>query len=152
MAQAADPEFSFYFSYGSNLLSAQMRQRCPIHNPVRPARLDNYELGFDSRGYANIRPKIGDCVWGFLWQVNKSGLRSLDRHEGCRLGIYHREIVSVIDGFDNIYEDVIVYIESPETWSNVAKRDYLFDRVIKGAEEYGLPDDWIDKLRSYPTF
>ncbi|KAI5918236.1 hypothetical protein F4810DRAFT_600418 [Camillea tinctor] len=45
-----------YFAYGSNLSTAQMRQRCPESEPLALVHLADHEWRINERGYANIMP------------------------------------------------------------------------------------------------
>ena len=111
------------------------------------ARLDNYEFGFDQRGYANIRPRIGEFVWGVAWLITPECIASLDGYEDYP-DTYNKRIVSAKDS--NLQDlDVFVYIENAENFGGVAQKDYLNNKIIVGAKENGLPDFWIKKLEQY---
>ncbi|KAI1167106.1 hypothetical protein F5B18DRAFT_603766 [Nemania serpens] len=43
-----------YFAYGSNLSTAQMRNRCPLSTPIGLAHLAGWTWIINERGYANI--------------------------------------------------------------------------------------------------
>ena len=137
-----------YFAYGSNMNLAQMQERCGTgFKKIRTARLDNYEFGFDQRGYANIRPRIGEFVWGVAWLITPECIASLDGYEDYP-DTYNKRIVSAKDS--NLQDlDVFVYIENAENFGGVAQKDYLNNKIIVGAKENGLPDFWIKKLEQY---
>ena len=134
-----------YFAYGSNMNIAQMNQRCPTNlDKVGSARLDDYEFGFDSRGYANIRSKQGEYVWGFVWKIDELCVSSLDRYEGYP-NVYNRKNVVVIDkNGKNL--NAFVYIQSDDEFGGIPQKDYLLNKIIPGAIENGLPNEWINKL------
>lgn len=137
----------FYFAYGSNMNTAQMKERCGIgFKEISPAKLDNYELGFDKRGYANIRPRQGELVWGFVWEINTSCVNALDGYEGYP-DVYNRKDVLVISDRHSL--DAFVYIESEEEFGGTPQIDYLNNKIIPGAKENGLPQEWIKKLEQY---
>jgi gamma-glutamylcyclotransferase (GGCT)/AIG2-like uncharacterized protein YtfP len=142
-----DRPTSYYFAYGSNMNTAQMNQRCKTGiEIVGPAQLENYEFGFDSRGYANIRPKQGEFVWGLVWEIDKPCITSLDGYEGYP-NVYDRQDVTVVKNGQNI--DAFVYIQPAQEFGGTPQPDYLSGKIIPGAKENGLPEAWIDKLELY---
>jgi gamma-glutamylcyclotransferase (GGCT)/AIG2-like uncharacterized protein YtfP len=136
-----------YFAYGSNMNTDQMKERCGNgFKAVGPAQLNNYEFGFDKNGYANIRPKQGEYVWGFIWEIETSCIKSLDQYENYP-NTYNRENVSVTKNGQNL--NVFVYIQSAEKFGGAPLGDYLNNKIIPGAKENKLPQEWIRKLEQY---
>ena len=134
-----------YFAYGSNMNVAQMKERCPNNiEAVGPAKLENYEFGFDSRGYANIRSKQGEYVWGFVWEIGESCISSLDRYEGYP-NIYDRKEV-VVKSSQEL--NAFVYIQPESEFGGMPQQEYLDSKIIPGAIENGLPDQWVNKLEN----
>jgi len=144
---ARDQSLRLYFAYGSNMNTAQMKERCGSgFKGVQPMRLSDYEFGFDKRGYANIRPKQGEFVWGFVWEIDQSCVNALDSYEGYP-SVYNRKDILLINNSQSLR--AFVYIEPAEEFGGVPQRDYLNNRIIPGAEENGLPREWIKKLKQY---
>lgn len=137
----------YYFAYGSNLSLDHMRRICGWHCQLLcRAKLPNYEIGLDSRGYANIRPKQGETVRGILYEIDEDGILMMDVFEGYP-DIFNRQEVTVLDE-NNIKYKAMIYIEPPhEFGGNVAKMEY-FRRVIAAAYENKLPKEWIKKLEN----
>ncbi|KAJ6444710.1 AIG2-like family protein [Purpureocillium lavendulum] len=86
-----------YFAYGSNLSTAQMRQRCPFSTPVGLGFLEGWRWIINERGYANVVPmesspspsdggsggsnrKAG--VYGLLYLLPPQDEARLDGYEG----------------------------------------------------------------------
>jgi len=142
-----EPAGKLYFAYGSNMNTAQMQARCGNNiEIIGPAQLDNYELGFDSRGYANIRPKGDEITWGLIWNIDDACVKSLDGYEGYP-SVYNRQNVRVVIDGQNV--EAFVYIESAQEFGGIAQKDYLNNKIILGAVENGLPDYWILKLEQF---
>lgn len=136
-----------YFAYGSNMNTAQMQERCKTgFKIVGPARLENYEFGFDSSGYANVIPKQGKFVWGLVWKINTACVDILDEYEGYP-DVYGRKEVPVEYNGNRV--KALVYIESEEEFNGVPNKDYLNNKIIIGAKENGIPKEWIDNLESF---
>lgn len=139
--------FQYYFAYGSNMNTAQMKERCGVgFKGVGSAQLNNYEFGFDKRGYANIRPKQGESVWGFVWEIDAACIDILDGYEGYP-NVYNRKNILVrIKGQDT---NAFAYIEPEGEFGGTPQSDYLNSRIIPGAKENELPQEWITKLEQY---
>lgn len=142
-----EPGKQFYFAYGSNMSLDNMSGRCGAGAKViGPALLEDYELTFDKRGYANIIAQTGRQVWGVTWQIDQNCLRALDRYEGYPR-MYGRQAVQINLGPQTI--TAMVYIEPADQSGGQPSRAYMDNRVIPGAKENGLPAEWIKKLEQY---
>jgi gamma-glutamylcyclotransferase (GGCT)/AIG2-like uncharacterized protein YtfP len=92
---------SLVFAYGSNLSSAQMRDRCPSARVVVTATLPGAELafaGYSSRwggAVATFLPGRVAGVRGVVYRVIESDLLALDRFEGVPF-VYDRVSVDVL--------------------------------------------------------
>jgi len=136
-----------YFAYGSNMNTSQMRERCPTNvEGIGPAKLSDYEFGFDSRGYANIRSKLGEFVWGFVWRIDEKCISSLDIYEGYP-NTYGRKDVVVMGESQKM--NAFVYIQSENEFGGIPQIEYLNNKIISGAVENKLPSEWVDKLKQY---
>jgi|GEM_PF-514731 gamma-glutamylcyclotransferase (GGCT)/AIG2-like uncharacterized protein YtfP len=136
-----------YFAYGSNLNTNNMHRRCGDHiKIIGPAKLNNYELTFDRRGYANIIPKEAGHVWGLIWEIDQACVDALDIYEGYPK-MYDRQNISVILDDQNI--GAFVYIQPADQSGGRPAKNYLENLIIVGAKENGLPVEWIRKLEEY---
>ncbi len=141
----------YYFAYGSNMNLEHMRRLCGWHSRMLcRAKLPDFEIGLDSRGYANIRPKAGAEVWGVLFEIDEAGLAVLDRFEGYP-EVFGRQEVVVLDESNMEYHSQ-VYIEAPEEFNGKTARGEYFRRVIGAAYENRLPKEWIKKLEAFLEF
>ena len=77
-----------YFAYGSNMISARMKQRLGWEAPRRAATLKDFQLVFDQAGFndpswspANIRLEQGGLVEGMVYEVEEKDLKILDGYE-----------------------------------------------------------------------
>lgn len=139
----------WYFAYASNMNRAQVRQRAGEWAEEKIARLDGYELNFDKvarggTGTANIVPVGGKVVWGVLYRVTEQQLKALDRFEGVPEH-YRRSEVTVVDEQENRIS-AQVYLARKVRRGLKPDRLYL-QRILEGAEEHGLPRDYIEALK-----
>jgi gamma-glutamylcyclotransferase (GGCT)/AIG2-like uncharacterized protein YtfP len=137
-----------YFAYGSNMNLEHMRRLCGWHFRVLgPAKLKDYQFGPDGRGYANIRPKEKEEVWGVLFDLDQYSLDVLDQFEGFP-DIFDRKQIKVFDNSGNEVE-AWVYIEQPDHFAQSHIREEYMRRVVTGALENRLPEQWISFLNSF---
>ncbi len=144
------PNTVWYFAYASNMNRRQVEQRAGALPEEKNARLDNYELNFEKiarggTGTANIVPAEGKAVWGVLYRVTEQQLKALDRFEGVPEH-YRRSEVTVVDS-DARKVGAQVYLARKVRKGLKPDRLYL-QKIIEGAEEHGLPADYIERLKS----
>jgi gamma-glutamylcyclotransferase len=139
-----------YFAYGSNMSSAQMKERCPSARDLGAAKLPGHRLTFprssETRGggVAGIEPAPGSAVEGVLYSLSPEDLSRLDDFEGTDEGRYRRGRVEV--DHEGEPRQVWTYYALPEgDRFHPPSRDYL-ETMIRGAEEHGLADT-LDRLR-----
>ena len=70
-----------YFAYGSNLHHDQMDKRCPKCRYVSKYVLNNYKLTFRNGGWADIEKRVGEKVFGALYEISKCAEKKLDVYE-----------------------------------------------------------------------
>ena len=138
-----------YFAFGSNMLTARVRDRCPSATPAGIALLHGHTLRFhkrskDGSGKANAL-RTGnqfDLVRGVLFELTTADLTALDRHEKG----YERLELSVVrqDGAD---VKAWIYVASPDAIDDQLKptADYL-QLVVDGAKEHGLPAEYVKAI------
>ena len=128
----------FYFAYGSNMNSEQMRQRVPNAIELGVATLSNWRVV--ERKTADIEPHRGSETYGVLFALTSAGVRRLDAYEGHPLA-YRRQVVRVYVQGRTL--PAITYVMTPET---AAERSGLpYDeayrlRCWQGAHEHQLPN------------
>jgi len=144
-----NPSTQWYFAYGSNMSRAQVRQRTGEPAEEKIARLENYALNFDKvarggSGTANLVAAEGQVVYGVLYRLSEQQLKALDRFGGVPEH-YRRSEMNVVDEQGNKIA-AQVYLARKLRKGLKPDRSYL-QRIIEGAEEHGLPADYIDKLK-----
>jgi len=138
-----------YFAYGSNMNFDHMRRLCGWHFTVLGvAVLNDYEFGPDGRGYANILPKNGKKVFGVLYDLDQKALDILDDFEGYP-DVFNRVHVTVQSNGHDFR--AWVYIEDGSLFGGTHMRQDYLKRVLAGATENRLPDEWINFLSSFAT-
>lgn len=142
-----------YFAYGSNMSEARFREhgRCPTAKTLSKAWADGWRLVFDKQSStwkgtaANLRPDPEDVVWGVLYDISSpSEIERLRRGES---GYAARDVgVTSPSGEREVATTFLAAqgVEHPPTAA------YL-DCMIQGAQQHGLPPEYVARLRSIPV-
>lgn len=142
------------FAYGSNMLSKRLQERCPSAQPKGIAELHGYELRWhkksrDGSGKCEIvqTDEHGASVFGVLFEIARSDKTALDRAEGLGAG-YDEAQVQVL--FDTDKYTATAYVA---TTTDPKLKPYTWYRalVVAGAEEHGLPADYVARLKAAPA-
>lgn len=147
----AESGLTEYFAYGSNMSEAVIRRWCPGHRLVGAAALDNHRLAFTRRseitgtGVADAVPEPGQTMWGVLYEIRDEDLVELDHKEAAGRG-YQRQPCRVQILADQSRHDAVMYtVLRKEPREVPPSREYL-ERMIAGARDRGLPEDYIAAL------
>lgn len=147
-----------YFAYGGNMNPAQMAMRCQGCKTVAVARLQGYKLAFygHSQRWDSAEETViaapGAQVWGVVYEVSHSAFDRLDAWQGVRLdgsGRYFHSPADVI-GLDGKTYPVLIYRKDILGVARLPSTEYLAS-ILTGAEEHGLPSDYIEVLRALPS-
>jgi gamma-glutamylcyclotransferase len=99
------PPTFHYFAYGSNLLSARLKERTPSARVVAPAVLEGHALrwhkaGADGSGKCDVVPvdETGQRVIGVVYEIALSEKPLLDAAEALGVGYGEREVVVQVGG------------------------------------------------------
>ena len=132
----------WYFAYGSNLSAAQMTARTGWTGAARRACLHGYGVAFNmsdgGQAFANIvRPGAG--VRGVLYWLEPSELARLDAFEYG----YDRVVVEV-ECEDGARLEAVAYVARPDRTARTFRpaAEYV-QRILSGAREHGLPEEYI---------
>lgn len=125
-----------------------MRRLCGWHfQLLGMAKLLSYKFGPDSRGYANIIPASNSQVYGVLYDLDEHCMSILDEFEGVP-EVFHRVEIEVINS-DGEAVKAWVYIEMPHFFGGQHIKEGYLKKVIAGAIENKLPENWIKFLQSF---
>jgi hypothetical protein len=141
-----------YFAYGSNMLTARLRERAPSARVeaigfVRKRRFvfDKVSEGAKSRsGKANIQASANeeDVVHGVVFSIGTNEVAALDEAEK---GYCKEENISVATAANVLTAFSYVAIETDAT---CVPFNWYKEFVVRGAAEHGLPADYIAWLRT----
>lgn len=160
----------YYFAYGSNMDSQNLDDWCrrkglPVVKflTVFPAKLSGYKLAFNyfsstrNGGAANIMESEGDYVYGLLLELEDRDLNTIRFKEGYsrdRSKRYYDEIRVDVETFDKRkIRDVVTYkvVKKREARNHQPPTKEYLDLLIRNAERYSFPADYIKYLKTVPA-
>ncbi len=135
-----------YFAYDCNMLKTKFEDesRMFVHT-WHVARLDNYRFVFNKKNaisYATIEGQPGEVTWGVIYEIDKDDLnKRKSDYEGYA---YHRHVKVTIDGNQ---VDAGTFISQNRRNNPHCHCDVK--NILSGAEEKGLPTDYLEKISVY---
>ena len=135
-----------YFAFASNMVTAQMAERCPTAESRGIGVLHDHRFIIGRRGYATVIDEPGATVHGILWGLRPEHEAALDVYEGVRHGLYRKVRLSVRSA-DGTEQKAIVYVAGDPARGN-AVAGYM-EKVVAAAEAHALPAAYVDELRGW---
>jgi gamma-glutamylcyclotransferase len=151
-----------YFAYGSNLSTAQMRQRCPHSTPVGLALLEGWRWIINERGFANVvrlpadregAASEGEGVYGLVYLLPADDEEQLDRYEGVPWAYqkFQADVRRVRDEGGRETDEalrVLVYVDEEGTAVGAPRTEYV-DRMERGirdaVENWGMSEEYANR-------
>ena len=155
----SDAATVWYFAYGSNMETATFRGRRGIR-PTRalPARAAGWRLVLDKpplipigHAVANIVPEPGAMVLGVVYEISPADLSHVELTEGVLIGNYRRVELTAEGLAAPGFTTSAVSLASDRRDPQCLPSDRYMRCVIAGAEEHGLPEDYLAFLRGVPV-
>ncbi len=142
------------FAYGSNMLSARLRERVPSARPAGTACLPGFSLRWhkvsvDGSGKCNVVEDAtpGACVWGVVFASDFAQKDSLDKAEGLGNGYGSCEVSVLLRGGATLTAQAYV---ATRTDAAYLPYDWYKALVVAGAREHALPSDYVAMLEAQP--
>jgi len=137
------------FAYGSNMSSLRLRARTPSARPIGIAQLAGHRLMWHKAGRdgsakcdAFATGDARDVVWGVLYRIDLVERPQLDLAEGLGQGYDHKTVsVRAAAGWVSAGLYQATHIDS-----NLQPFDWYLAYVLRGAQEHGLPDSYLQQL------
>lgn len=141
------------FAYGSNMLSARLRERVSSARPAGTACLAGFSLrwhkvSMDGSGKCNVVEDAtpGACVWGVVFAIDCAQKDSLDKAEGLGNGYGIREVNVMLGGATLAAQAYV----ATRTDAAYLPYDWYKALVVAGAREHDLPPDYVAVLEAQP--
>lgn len=148
-----------YFAYGSNMESATFRGRRGITCACAvAARAPGWRLVLDKpplvpigEAFANLVPDPAAVALGVLYEITDEDLAHVDLTEGVLIGNYRRIEISVAPLAVPGSPAPAFTLVSEHRANDLLPSTRYMACLIAGAEEHGLPADYVAFLRSIPA-
>jgi hypothetical protein len=150
----------WYFAYGSNMQTATFRGRRGIRfSRALPARAAGWRLVLDKppllpvgHAFANILPDPAAHVLGVLYEISRTDLEHVGLTEGVPIENYRWAEIAV-EPLAAPPPGVVLAatLISDRRDPALAPSDRYMACLIAGAEEHGLPPEYVAWLRSLPA-
>ena len=141
-----------YFAYGSNMLSARLRARCPSARARGPASVTGWRIAFskpslDGSGKATLARVKNDSarIFGVLYDIAAADMPALDRVEEKGVGYDRTDEFNVVCMTRNSVFSHTTYIARAPV-AGLKPYDWYLALVIAGAREHGLDENYIATL------
>jgi len=153
MEDVHDSGFRLLFIYGSDMHPEQIKQRCPLAEPLFVARLPGHRLDFFGQisrwdsGEETVFASPGEDVWGVVYKLDFGSAEELDAWQDVRLdgtGKHFHFPVTVQDAKGNAYP-ALTYKRSDSGTPMLPSKEYL-DYLTGAASKRGLPIAYIEQL------
>lgn len=143
-----------YFAYGSNMLTARLRARCPSARIAGTGNAVGSDLAFskaskDGSGKATLITSADAVTPGVIFEIASAELRALDRAEGLGVG-YERLDDFIIRNVATGASVSVTTYRATVTDDALIPYDWYLALVIAGARRAGLADGHIERLLQIP--
>jgi hypothetical protein len=145
----------YYFAYGSNMSSARLRRRIVHMQKVTVASLHGYQLVFHKRGmdgsgkcHVQYTGEAQDRVLGVVYDICDRSRLLLDEFEGLGRGYEAMPVNLVAADRQRVHAFTYYATHLDE---KLLPFDWYKQHVVLGAEEQGLPDEYIKRIRTIET-
>ena len=145
-----------YFAYGSNMLSARLRARCPSARLIGPARIAGHQLSFSKRsqdgsGKATLAPSAGSEIstLGVIFEIDRGDMAALDAAEERGTGYNRLDQFAVhcLTRKENLHHTTYIACNPV---AGLKPYDWYLALVIAGAQENKLSEAYIKDLLETP--
>ena len=144
------------FAYGSNMCLQRMHSRVSTATPVTIGYVSQRKLVFHKRSDdgsakadAVLTASRNERVWGVVYQLQKHEKPLLDRHEFLGIG-YDQETVEVVH--EKGTAQAWMYVARPTAIdTSLLPYAWYHDLIVHGAWQHGLPERYVDYLRSFDS-
>ena len=149
----------WYFAYGSNMQRATLCGRRGIE-PLRAlaARAAGWRLALDKpplvpvgEAFANIVPDPHAAVLGVLYELTPADWEHVELTEGVRIGNYRSVTLRASSLAGPALEVDAFALTSDRRDPTLTPSERYMACLVAGAEEHGLPPEYVAFLRGVPA-
>lgn len=139
-----------YFAYGSNMLTARLKARCPSATPVGVAFADDHRLTFwkrgrDGSGKGHLAANAGTAQPGVLFTLTTDDLIRLDGFEGAGHGYRRADDFTVRRRDTNEITQAATYLATAID-ETLQPFDWYLALILAGAREHAMGEEMVRQL------
>ncbi len=139
-----------YFAYGSNMLTARLRARCPSARPAGVAFADNHRLTFwkkgrDGSGKGHLAANPGLAQPGVLFALSPDDLLALDGFEGAGYGYRRADDFVVRRKATGEITQAAAYVAT-DLDETLKPYDWYLALIVAGAREHAFDEEIVQQL------
>ena len=148
-----------YFAYGSNMQTATFRGRRRIEfTRAFAARAPGWRVTLDKpplipigESFANLLRDPDATALGVVYEVTEADVEHLELTEGVPIGNYHRTEIAIVPLVSTGPSRTAITLVSERRDSALRPSRRYMACLIAGAEEHGLPAEYVAALRAIPA-
>ncbi|MFC1649573.1 gamma-glutamylcyclotransferase family protein [Patescibacteria group bacterium] len=133
-----------YFAYGTNMDDSRLVYRCPSAKRISSGSLVKYRFMFNSRGVATIVKDHDNVVYGLLFEIDKSDIINLDRHEGFPVLYKKKEVAVSLDHKEPV--KAMVYIAVEKTPGKPRSEHWKI--IYNCLKTSGFPEEYVRNIQN----
>jgi gamma-glutamylcyclotransferase len=139
-----------YFAYGSNMMTARLKARCPSARPAGVAFADNHRLTFwkkgrDGSGKGHLAASPGASQPGVLFTLSRDDLVALDGFEGAGRGYRRADDFPIRLRDTGEITQAATYIAT-DLDETLQPYDWYLALILAGAREHAFDAEIIRQL------
>ena len=138
---------TLYFAYGSNLVEAAMKRRCPGAHAVGTAVLEGYRFFVGLEGWGSVMPRPGHIVHGVVWRLTVRDLAVLHAYELLDKGLYDVRTLPVRIGPRRVA--AITYLLRRRVPGR--PRPGYVEMIAASARRWNLPEPYVRSVERWST-
>ncbi|PNS14345.1 hypothetical protein CAC42_6858 [Sphaceloma murrayae] len=158
-----DDEGLWYFAFGSNMDSGALERRGVVPIARQPATIPQYRLCFNVPGLPYLepamasiepRPASAKCpdVHGVAWRLRSNEWKNVVATEGGGLAYRTLAIEGLLLGDGTAKSCTFMTLVAWPTITRAAAPSVRYrDLLLRGAQDAGLPQDYLDYLLALPA-
>lgn len=136
-----------YFAYGSNMMTARLRARCPSARPAGVAFAENHQLTFwkkgrDGSGKGHLAASAGLSQPGVLFTLTVDDLIVLDSFEGAGRGYRRVDDFAIRRRDSNEITRAATYIAT-DLDETLQPYDWYLALILAGAREHVFDEEML---------
>ena len=158
MSNQVNKKNMLIFAYGSNMCCTRLQDRVPSTTFVSVGKLFEHKIKLHKISNADGSAKANafetgnadDYILGVVFEINANEKKALDNAEGLNYGYAEKSVTILLP--NNTSVSTQIYFANQNAINNLLiPYSWYMKYIIVGANDYGLPENYINQLNNIPT-